>query len=279
MSTRGVISRIGKSEGEFAGRYHHSDSMPTGLGAALWSHLHGHFKNDLSKMLRVLIDEHNGWSNIVGADFRLKPGYQTDWTKKNPACYCHGARSEKNSMFTQKDLEGGSDIEWVYAFDEENQRMFVRDVGHDHEEIVDLTQPEPDWDVIACGEDFSRCVHMAWYHKLTPKTCNLSTQTWLGNRPLAFHDAIAFLVDGRRLSSTGCGGDSGFYSTALARENGVTKRFPPNTWVASLKARNGKRTDVAVAKILPNGKFEPLPNIAWVYPPTKHSHQETTVSA
>ena len=65
MSTRSIIARTGEQEGQFAGRYVHADGMPTSMGAALWSLLHGHFQNDLHKMLAYLIDAPHavaGWS-------------------------------------------------------------------------------------------------------------------------------------------------------------------------------------------------------------------------
>src|SRR5713226_5807787 len=75
MSTRSVIARVGEHEGQFSGRYVHADGYPTGMGAFLWNALHGHFKNDLGKMLVYLIDASHaqyGWSALLGKDFTLK---------------------------------------------------------------------------------------------------------------------------------------------------------------------------------------------------------------
>lgn len=72
MGTRGVIA---KPDGDgWRGRYHHWDSYPSGLGAAL---LRAH--EDLGstdEMVRVLIDEELvGWSTICGKDLRQPKGW------------------------------------------------------------------------------------------------------------------------------------------------------------------------------------------------------------
>ena len=288
MSTRSVIARVGEHEGEFSGTYHHWDGAPTSLGAYLWKLLHGHFKNDLGKMLRTLIDQHSSWSTIVHKDFKLKPGYTNVGTRpdgmpldqflsqplnRRPQCHCHGHRHEKNEPYTHKSIEGGTDIEWLYIFDETERKLFVRDVSAKEDvAVIDLNGEEPNWTAIECGENFERCSHYAWYHNLVPKTSNLGTQTWLGNRPLEFHDAIAFIVDGKRYKSTGGGGDADFLSRPQ------TTRYPSGTWVQSLVAGDGKRMDIPVAKRTDNG-FIPLPNVQWVMPPTKNNPQETIMEA
>jgi len=95
------------------------------------------------------------------------------------------------------------------------------------------TGPEPDWSKIECGENFERCGHYAWYHKLMPKTSNLSAQTHLGNRPLEFRDAIAFIIGGKRYASTGRGGNSDYFDSH-------DRPFPRDTWIATIQAGNGK---------------------------------------
>lgn len=127
MSTRGVIARLTNVlPPQFAGRYHHWDSYPTGLGKALWSLYNGHFNRDLNVMLRVLVDDHPaGWSTIVGADFYLFSGFTELANRKTeeedktegiqPECYCHGDRSEEAWEVSQQNASG-SGCEWAYAF-------------------------------------------------------------------------------------------------------------------------------------------------------------------
>jgi hypothetical protein len=288
MSTRSVIARVGEHEGEFAGVYHHSDGYPTGLGAYLWNFLHGYFHGDLAAMLRVLIDEHPaGWSCIVGKDFSLKPGYTWQRAAKDgsdfgvysrrpdyrrPQCFCHGDRHEEPYTFTHEDLkDNNAGLEWLWIFDEKENRMYVRDLSHGEELIVYLDKEEPIWPELECGQDYSRCSHYASFHGLAPKGCNLSTAAYLGNRPLDFRDAVAFIINGKRYASTGSGGNSDYLA-------GHTRNpYPPNCWVASVKAHNGHPKNVPVAKIQ-DGKYTPYPGVSWVYPPTKDNPNETVVT-
>jgi hypothetical protein len=286
MSTRSLIARVGVHEGQFRGRYVHADGYPTGMGSTLWTALHGHFKNNLSAMLAYLIDAPHavcGWSAIVGKNFSLKPGYT--WQKATadgakyevyskhpnymrPQCFA-GRPGEEPYTFTEKNLEGGTDIEWLYIFDEVERKLFVRDVSAKEDvAIIDLNGDEPDWSEVECGENFERCSHYAWAHGLLPKTSNLSTQTWLGNRPLEFRDAIAFLVGGKRYKATGSGGDAEFMNRCTAH--------PKGPWVATVVAGNGCRRDIPVAARTSNGEYLPLSGVTWIYPPTKNTHGRET---
>ncbi len=125
MSIRGVIAR--PIEGGWEGRYHHFDSYPTGLGKALFDAYHATFEPDVAFMQKVLIDEHPaGWSNIIGADWSLDPGYVNYGGRSaddahRPQCYCHGDRSEPE-MKLHREIDGvcGPDCdpmftEWVYV--------------------------------------------------------------------------------------------------------------------------------------------------------------------
>jgi len=291
VSTRSVIARVGEHEGQFRGRYVHADGYPTGMGPTLWTALHGHFKNNLAAMLAYLIDAKHaqcGWSALVGKDFNLKPAYT--WQKAiadgakyevyskrpdylRPQCFA-GRPGEEPYLFTEKDFENGTDVEWLYVFDEAERKLFIRDIGAKEDvAIIDLNGEEPNWVAIECGENFERCSHYAWVHNLQPKTSNLSTQTWLGKRPLEFHDAVAFIVNGKRLKNSGSGGDSDFFNRSLR-----VSRYPSGTWVQSLIAGNGRRLEVPVAKRTDKG-FVPFPGVTWIYPPTKDNPQETLVSA
>ncbi len=190
MATRGAIARLTHVLPlHWAGRYHHWDGYPTGLGKGLWELFHGYFGCDVDRMLGVLIDEHPaGWSTILGADFRLKPGWGTasdnDANAKveeqgcNPCCYCHGGRSEEAWLVTDENASG-SGVEWAYVFtsvfahngamDSEERlcTMFVLSSYFDSGEkmigmfgmgdpkahwriaaVVDLQGAEPDWECI-----------------------------------------------------------------------------------------------------------------------------------
>jgi hypothetical protein len=303
MSTRGIIARS-TGESTFAGRYHHWDSYPSGLGVAIVELYRGHFKHDLTRMLQVLLDKHPaGWSTIVHKDFNLKPGYtnvgsrpdgmsieefQNQPFNRRPQCYCHGHRKEVGWVADEKSDCGA---EWAYVVEvlpacdgeEPEQRILHVLEHHKHadsgeyhwQEVgrIDLDCKDSiNWTAIECGENFERCSHYAWKHDLVPRTCNLGTQTWLGKTPLDFHDAIAFIIEGKRYKNSGSGGDADFGNRMLGT------RYPSGTWVQSLITGNGKRREVPVAKRTDKG-FVPLLGVTWVYPPTKNNPQETLVTA
>jgi hypothetical protein len=282
MSTRGIIARTNNSEGQFIGRYHHSDSMPTELGAELWKLLHGHFRNDLPKLVHYLVDAPHavcGWSDIVGKDFSLKPAYT--WQKvldkglsfaqysqlpdyRRPQCFA-GRKHETEDTRTQDDLKD-TDCEWLYVFDVEQRKLFIRDLRHDEDvAVIDLDGAEPKWEHVECGgpeENWRRCHHCAWVHGVVPKTCNLSMQTWLGNRPLdPIHDAVAYIIAGKKYKATGCGGTSDF----------IRGHHPRGTWVASVITGNNRRVELPIAQYIQDsgrGEYRLLNNVQPIYPPT-----------
>ena len=132
MSTRGIIAR--KTEEGWEGRYHHFDSYPTGLGAALYGLYNGHCQKDAEAMLKYLIDDHTGWSSISGADFSMKAGFRryekdTDLdAPRGPECYCHGERSEEGWMFRSGD-EGFGGAEFCYIIDGNMMTVLERRYG------------------------------------------------------------------------------------------------------------------------------------------------------
>jgi hypothetical protein len=290
VSTRGVIARA-TGEAKFKGVYHHSDSYGTGLGSTLIGLYRGHFKRDLDCMLRVLIDESPcGWSTIVHKDFNLKPGYT--WQKacadsakfevysKRPN-YRRPQRFEENRFdITEND---DTDCEFAYVFDVENKTMHVLDrakqpqsTGYYWRDIgrMDLdSEEQPDWDEIQCGksENWSRCGHVAWKHfpHLQGK-CDLGMQKFLGHESMDLRDAIGFVVDGKRVKSTGCGGDADY----LLRVRFNLPALPPHTWIATVAYANGKRADVPVALRTSEGE-KPYPGVKWIFPPTLVNPKET----
>lgn len=271
MSTRGIIARVGSYEGTFVGRYNHNSSYPTWMGPHLLGLL-TKYKN-VDAMLADLLDKHPaGWSAIG------EPG----------RCFCHPTakawgykrQPEKDEVtFTEKDLQD-TDCEWLFAFDCDNQKLFIRDLRHREDAgVVDLAQTPPtkdEWTEIECGSSLERCSHIAAFHGLVPQDSRLSTQAWLGRRPFEFRDAVAVLLNGRRYRLTGSGYSSNFMRTALGRKLGV-KDFPADAWVATLQAGNGKRFDAAVARILPDGEYQPAFGASWVYPAIKNIEHETVV--
>ena len=123
MDTRGAIARLTHVLLlKWAGRYHHWDSYPSGLGAPLWELYHGHFRRDLDQMLKVLIDDHPaGWSPLHASDFMqersLSAGAEAsaDAEIYQPQCYCHSACREEGWLVTEENASG-SGCEWAYVF-------------------------------------------------------------------------------------------------------------------------------------------------------------------
>lgn len=132
MSTRAAIARPtndGEGEITFAGRYHHFDGYPTGLGAALFELYHTQFDRDLDKMLKVLIDDHpGGWSSVYG-DFSMEPGYRDDLNAGTCTCgkrrndhYCQYDRdAERHRKAYPCDPAGGYTRHLGHEFDESEE--------------------------------------------------------------------------------------------------------------------------------------------------------------
>lgn len=140
MSTRSVIAR---AEGDaWAGRYHHHDGYPTGVGARLWEMLHNDFGGNVEAMLHVLVDMHPaGWSSVWGDPGKPSGFGSPDGMK----CYCHGTRAEGAQLITATgDDDGGA--EWAYIFSpsvltiEKRFGSMWRFVG-----CYSVTGSEPDW--------------------------------------------------------------------------------------------------------------------------------------
>lgn len=272
MSTRGIITRAGEHEGQFAGVYMHWDNYPTHRGPQLWRMLHEQFKSNVEKFLEYVIDKHPaGWST-------LSPSNETG----KPECYCHPKRkrdAEPGFLYTHETFAQGSDggAEWLYVFDAKYNRLYIRDLNHKEDlEPIDLAGPEPDWLKLECGENLERCHHIAAKHFPDLKNSRIGTATYLGKEPFELPDAIAVIVGGKRFKMTGSGGNA-----AYLRQSGATRSaqpLPPDVWVSTVVARHGKRLDIPTA-IQRNGRFLVYPGVTWVMPPIKTIEHETLVTA
>ncbi len=177
--TRAAIARLTQvSPVRFAGRYHHWDGYPSGLGATLWQLYHGHFQGDLDPILKVLLDDHPaGWSSLHATDFDQEPGFADPLDSANqsadqPQCYCHGDRNEEGWLVTERNASG-SGCEWAYVFTsakstdgKRHDTMLVLSSYTPHGKmigmfgmgddeamwpvvaVVDLNGKEPDWERI-----------------------------------------------------------------------------------------------------------------------------------
>lgn len=141
MATRGTIA-FGTDTDHWQGRYHHSDSYPSGLGRTLYHLYNSHFERNLDAMKRVLFDEHPaGWSNIVDTDFTQPPMWTDHYDGFHPRCYCHGGRHEPEWTIQSKaELE-----EWAYIITPQARMLVLISTGRQVADI-DLNGPEPDWE-------------------------------------------------------------------------------------------------------------------------------------
>jgi len=137
-----------------------------------------------------------------------------------PQCYCHGARREEAQTLTERDDAGA---EWAYVFEEEegilhvcrrakhpqSDEYFWDDVGR----IALDSASETNWTHIECGENYERCSHYASFHFPESRGTvmeRLGTAKFLGRAPMERHDAIAYVLNGIRYKTTGCGFRGGY---------------------------------------------------------------------
>lgn len=156
MSTNGMIARTDGTR--FRGVHHHWDSYPSGLGKALYDAYH-YFDRNAKKMMDYLVDDHQaGWSNIIGVDFSLRPGFIEDPSysalsedARRPQCYCHGERHEPARPITTFSDARMRFAEYAYVIDIHTDVMVVSErTGSEWKELaqVKLYDPEPDWNKI-----------------------------------------------------------------------------------------------------------------------------------
>lgn len=140
MSTRSVIAR--PTATGFAGRYHHFDGYPSGLGAALVELYQQEFDRDLERMLKTLLDDHTGWSSVIGADFSMEPGFREYGT--NGTCVCgekkddHLCQTHGPQFHADKGLPYPCGINYAFHFghafeaDEASKRQAAIEANRPH---------------------------------------------------------------------------------------------------------------------------------------------------
>jgi hypothetical protein len=264
MSTRGCIAfakEVGTNQTEWEGRYHHSDSYPTGLGRELWKQFREHFGGNFGAARQFFFVNHPaGFSTILGADLLMPCGYEDDYTKgyeKLPdgrpdfskplphgaRCFCHGNHHEKEDTWTDKD--DTSDLQWLYVFADTGYTVELRvsrSVATSKKDaegysitrwqqvaVIDMSDStEPDWERIECGKDLEYCRHVAEYHfpELSGTSMErLSVATFLGRESLDTNDVRTFKV-----------GDHIFDYAGSAIKG--TDPSGAQVWIASVKPRD-----------------------------------------
>jgi hypothetical protein len=115
MSTRAVIAR--KNGDSWAGRFHHWDGYPEGLGQTLVENATGPFAGNLAGLLKILIDDHPaGWDTIVSRDLSLPATHRAFSPEEVIDCMLCGKNSRAHFCQEQKEHPQPIPCEGGYAF-------------------------------------------------------------------------------------------------------------------------------------------------------------------
>lgn len=152
MSPRAAIAR--PTDQGWEGVYHHSDGYPEGLGRTLWRLVtdpKSPFHRHVPRLRRVLLEDHNGWSTINGADWSLLPGSTSDRSDRRPRCYCHGDGNEGAWPLSPDGDLGG--VEWAYVLHDDALEVIAAGMDGICEPRgrVPWNAPEPDWAQVEAG--------------------------------------------------------------------------------------------------------------------------------
>lgn len=195
-------------------------------------------------------------------------GYGDTPERRGEIAAGYGTVDSKRSVVFSGNLNappetGGT--EWMYLFTEDLTLIVFDILRHGLVETGRFTLAElkamaggaaatdPRLLVAECGENFTRCSHMAWFHDETvpDESRSLGMAEWLGTSPVAPEKAVAVIVDGERLELRG-GGHSG-----------------QGKWWMTVK---GSGASMAVLRMGQNGRRGvPLPGVELVLPATKAS--------
>jgi len=165
MSTRGVIA-IARGDG-WIGVYNHSDSHATWMGPRVWEHAqtidYGAIEEAVLTGVNVITEERELDGELITSELDDIQGYiewvwvfspevLTAYTSVKTTEPRPGQRREWIEPWTLRTLEGGIEQMGGYYF------------VHDMVGTFPLSDPEPDWRPIECGENLERCGHMSWVH-------------------------------------------------------------------------------------------------------------------
>jgi len=110
-----VIAR--KDGNSWAGRFHHWDGYPEGLGKTLVENATGPFAGNLEGLLKILIDDHPaGWDTIVDRDLSLPPTYRAASPENVINCILCGKNSLAHFCQEQKNHPQPLPCAGGYAF-------------------------------------------------------------------------------------------------------------------------------------------------------------------
>ena len=237
MSTNAMVARV---EGEsFVGRSTYWDGDPQTMDHQLFKLVQEKFTGEdgLEEMMRVLVDDHQGWSTIKAG---LDQAYMNKHGLKLPEAseLVEGVGIAYTDFVEEELLKGkegevldrsARSIEWVYAIEVETAKLHVYEVSRQTGIPVQvgwasLESPEPDWTEIECGSHLQRCRHAAWVHAerlgLDPDhpSAKLSVRQLLGEEPMSEYNAVGAIYKSKRHTFTGNGrreADGHFYMETM----------------------------------------------------------------
>lgn len=130
MGTRSVIGVI---EGDgFKGRYCHWDGYPTHHGPTLAHIIHKTHCGDLAEAVKVLTENHHGWSALSPEKLESSLGAARSTIVPGVGeAYSDDEQPDEWITFTGKPGEDYWGTEWAYIFDVERRRLSVFKVPFD----------------------------------------------------------------------------------------------------------------------------------------------------
>lgn len=308
MPTRSLVGTVNEA-GLFRGRYIHHDAAPTSMATELSAMI---ARDGLPVALRVITEDHYGWSSLAASQpdiegvtpdrdarrgtpaevaytmtsgvysdgrFASIPGYGLAYTTKegqsNPDDWHCGSINYDSGVFT---LLNDSWCSWGYVFENVNASTptlhildFTREVLAASIPVSDLAAT--DFSKIECGENYERCVHMAFVHveDLPEDAKDLSMMEWLGRNRLAPRKANSVTV-GDQEYVLGDGGCQGFQLDRMRRIGaifsvvGEDQSIHPG-WYATITPRDGDEVSTYIRVEDEDG--QEVPGVGYSYPPSQ----------
>jgi len=250
VSTNSIIA---VPEGDtWRGRFAHWDGYPEAMGKNLWAIVQ---RDGLDAAAKTLTEDHAHWSTIDPG--KMEPGENdTDGCLVEPG-YGVYHDDDEGWILPEGDKWG---TEWLYVLAPGG--LMVGKVGWDDDDVTPVgifpwNGAEPDWKVVACGEHFETCCHMAYYHvdDLPEDAKRLSMSEWLGHEPAREPSHVLF--EGQRLRITGSG--------HLRRASWLD---PNDKWIGTVTTDDGRKFDMPLYTYGAKGNYKGLPGRKYEYPAT-----------
>ena len=148
------------------GVYNHSDSYPTWMGPRIWEYaqtiVYDAIEEAVLKGVNIITDRRElDGETFTSEDNDIQLGIQWVWV----------ISPESLSVFTSAktdELRAGQRSQWIEPFivrtEEGNKQMGGYYYVHECVGAFPLSDPEPDWRILECGENLERCSHLPWVH-------------------------------------------------------------------------------------------------------------------